>query len=41
MTDDNIEHVGEDLGEKPRTVEGEPFTDDDADVFTKMLGLDS
>lgn len=31
---------GKDRGEKPREVTGEPFAEDDADVFARLLGTE-
>jgi hypothetical protein len=36
----NPDRVGDDLGEKPREVKGDPLTEDDADAFAKYLGIE-
>ncbi len=40
MSDDKVERVGDDLGEKPREVTGQPFTQDDVQKFADLLGID-
>lgn len=36
----NPDRVGEDLGEKPREVEGDALTEDDAGAFANLLGVE-